>query len=78
MCFRYTSSFDSSYVFNQALVEGLLHSWSMNTGNPFHKARDPMDLGNYRTNMVVHIVAKLYGSVVDAELNTFIQRGSLC
>lgn len=44
-------------------MEGLPPTWTMNTISPIHKAGDTMDPGNYRTIMIGHILAKLYGSV---------------
>lgn len=59
----------SKHWVNRALVEGFPPTWTMNTISPIHKARDAMDLGNYRTIMIGHILAKLYGLVLEAELS---------
>ena len=59
-----------AHLFNRALVEGFPHTWSTNTIAPIHKAGDRMDPGNYRTIMIGHILAKLYGSILEDELST--------
>ncbi|MCO5564556.1 hypothetical protein L7F22_018220 [Adiantum nelumboides] len=43
-------------LFNKALAEGLF----------IHKSGDPLDPSNYRTIMIVHKLAKLYGAVLEA------------
>eukprot|EP00250_Pteridium_aquilinum_P021770 c25217_g4_i1 orf=6-257(-) len=51
-------------VFNRAMCEGLPDSWSLSTIVPIFKARDPMELGNYRTIMIGHTLARLYASIL--------------
>ena len=50
----------------------------MHTIVPIHKARDVLDLGNYRTIMIGHILAKLYGVVLEEELSTYAEGEGLC
>ncbi|MCO5568996.1 hypothetical protein L7F22_022701 [Adiantum nelumboides] len=57
-------------LFNRALVEGLRDEWTMHTIVPIHKSGDTLDPGNYRTIMIGHTLAKLYGAVLEAELST--------
>ncbi|KAH6554959.1 hypothetical protein KP509_1Z293800 [Ceratopteris richardii] len=59
-----------AHLFNRALVEGLPDSWIMHTIAPIHKSGDMMDPGNYRTIMIGHILAKIYGAVLEEELST--------
>ncbi|MCO5549866.1 hypothetical protein L7F22_003340 [Adiantum nelumboides] len=57
-------------LFNRALVEGLPDEWTMHTIVPIHESGDTLDPGNYRTIMIGHTLAKLYGAVLEAELST--------
>ena len=60
-------------IFNHALVEGFPPQWTMNTVAPIHKGGDPMDPNTYRTIMIGHTLAKLYGAVMEAELNDYME-----
>ena len=60
-------------IFNRALVQGFSPQWTMNTMAPIHKGGDPMDPNTYRTIMIGHTLAKLYGAVMEAELNDYME-----
>ena len=60
-------------IFNRALVEGFPPQWTMNTVAPIHKGGDPMDPNTYRTIMIGHTLAKLYGAVMEAELSDYME-----
>jgi hypothetical protein len=60
-----------AHMFNRALCEGFPPTWSTNTISPIHKSGDPLDPNNYQTIMIGHTMAKLYGSVLEAELSAF-------
>ncbi|MCO5564505.1 hypothetical protein L7F22_018166 [Adiantum nelumboides] len=64
-------------LFNRALAEGLPTEWSMHTIVPIHKSGDLLDPGNYRTIMIGHTLAKLYGAVLEAELSSYAESESL-
>ena len=49
----------------------------MNTMAPIHKGGDPMDPNTYRTIMIGHTLAKLYGAVMEAELSDYMETLSL-
>lgn len=59
-----------AHIFNRALSEGFPHSWAMNTFTPIHEAGDQSDPGNYRIIMIGHLLAKLYGAVLEMELSS--------
>ena len=48
-------------IFNRSLAEGFLPQWTMSTVAPIHKGGDPMNPNTYRTIMIGHTLAKLYG-----------------
>ena len=54
-------------IFNRALAEGFPPQWTINTVAPIHRGGDPVDLNTYRTIMIGHTLAKLYGAVVEAK-----------
>ena len=58
-----------AHLFNRAVVEGLPEEWTMHTIVPIHKSGDTLDPSNYRTIMIGHTLAKLYGAVLEAELS---------
>ncbi|MCO5583041.1 hypothetical protein L7F22_036947 [Adiantum nelumboides] len=62
---------------NIALAEGLLAEWTMHTIVPIHKSGDPLDPGTYRTIMIGHTLAKLYGAILEAELSSYAEHGAL-
>ena len=64
-------------IFNRALAEGFPPQWAMNTVAPIHKGGDPMDPNTYRTIMIGHTLAKLYGAVMEAELSDYMETLSL-
>ena len=37
--------------------------------SPNSQDQDTVDLGNYRTIMIGHVLAKLYGAILEVELN---------
>ena len=43
----------------------------MHTIVPIYESRDPLQSGNYRTIMIGHALAKLYGMLLEAELNIY-------
>ena len=51
-------------------------SWST-TIVPIYKFGDPMDTENYRTSMIGHTLAKIYGSVLVKDLSTYTQSHEL-
>ena len=57
-----------------ALAEGLPTEWAMHTIVPIHKSGDPLDPGTYKTNMIGHTLAKLYGVVLEVELSSYVER----
>ena len=60
-----------AHVFNRAIGEGLPEEWTQHTIVPIHKSGDTLDPGNYRTIMIGHTMAKLYGAVLEAELSSY-------
>ncbi|MCO5559545.1 hypothetical protein L7F22_013146 [Adiantum nelumboides] len=64
-------------LFNRALAEGLPAEWSMHTIVPIHKSGDLLDPGNYRTIMIDHTLAKLYGPVLEVELSSYAESEGL-
>ena len=59
------------------IAEGLPAEWTMHTIIPIHKSGDPLDPGTYRTIMIGHTLAKLYGAVLEAELSSYAEREDL-
>ena len=57
-------------LFNCAIAEGFRPQRTMNTVSPIHKRRDPMDPNIYRTIMIGHTLAKLYGVIVATDLSS--------
>ncbi|MCO5598488.1 hypothetical protein L7F22_052585 [Adiantum nelumboides] len=49
----------------------------MHTIVPIHKSGDPLDPGKYRTIMIGHTLAKLYGAILEAELSSYAKREGL-
>lgn len=49
----------------------------MHTIVPIHKSGDPLDPGTYRTIMIGHTLAKLYGAVLESELSSYAEREGL-
>ena len=43
----------------------------MHTIIPIHKAGDPLDPGTYRSIMIGHTMAKLYGAILEVELSSY-------
>lgn len=66
-----------SHLFKRALSEGFPVEWTMNTIVPIHKIGDTLDLVNYRIIMIGHILAKLCGSILEAELSSHADREEL-
>jgi len=60
-----------AHVFNRVVVEGFPKEWTRHTIVPLHKSGDALDPGNYRTIMIGHTMAKLYGAVLEAELSSY-------
>ena len=57
------------HVFNRAVCEGFPPSWTEHTVIPLFKSGDPMMPNNYRTIMISHCLAKIYGSILEKELS---------
>ena len=55
-------------MFNRAMSEGFPDTWSTSTIVPIFKSGHPMILGDYRTIMVGHTLAKLYASILEQQL----------
>ena len=64
-------------MFNRAMCEGLPDTWSLSTIVPIFKSGDPMELGNYRTIMVGHTLARLYASIIEQQLSRWAEREGL-
>ena len=64
-------------IFNHTVCFGFPSTWSMTTIVPIHKARDPMDVVNYRTLMIGHTLAKIYGSLLERELSKYTEAQGL-
>ncbi|MCO5571119.1 hypothetical protein L7F22_024851 [Adiantum nelumboides] len=64
-------------LFNRALARGLPAEWTMHAIVPIHQSGDPLDPSNYRTIMIGHTLAKLYGAVLEAELSFYAEREEL-
>ena len=57
-------------LFNRAMVEGFPQEWTRHIIVPIHKSGDALDPGNYRTIMIGHTMAKLYGAILEVELSS--------
>ena len=44
---------------------------------PIHKSGDTVDPGNYRTIMIGHTMAKIFGAVLEAELSSYTEMEGL-
>lgn len=66
-----------AHMFNRAICPRFPHSWTMYTIAPILTAGDPIDLSNYRTIMVGHILSNIYGSMIERELNILAKREGL-
>ena len=55
-------------MFNRAMCEGFLETWSTSAIVPIFKSEDPNLPTNYRTIMIGHSLAKLYASILEQEL----------
>ena len=64
-------------LFNRAIAEGFPPQWTMNTVSPIHKGGDPMDPNTYRTIMIGHTLAKLYGAIMETELSSHLETSGL-
>ena len=64
-------------MFNCAMGESFLDTWSMSTVVPIFKARDPMMPGSYRTIMIGHTLARLYASILEHQLSRWAERASI-
>ena len=60
-----------AHIFNRAIGEGFPEEWTKHTIVPIHKSGDTLDPGNYRTIMIGHTMAKLFGAVLEAELSSY-------
>ena len=52
-------------MFNRAMCEGLPDTWSLSTIVPIFKFGNPTEIGNYRTIMIGHTLARLYASILE-------------
>ena len=57
------------HIFNRARCEGLPTRWTEHTIMRILKSGNPMMPSNYRTIMMSHYLAKLYGSILESELS---------
>lgn len=58
-------------MFNHAVCHGFSPISSTTTTMPIHRASDPMIPRHYRILMIGHNLAKIYGSVLEKQLNTY-------
>ena len=58
-------------------LDGLPVEWTMQTIVSIHKVGDQLDPSNYRTIMIGHTLAKLYGAVLEAELSSYAEHEGL-
>lgn len=58
-------------MFNRAVCEGFPKSWSDNTIVPLFKKGDLQIPSNYRTIMIGHTLAKIYGSILEHRISTW-------
>ncbi|MCO5577074.1 hypothetical protein L7F22_030896 [Adiantum nelumboides] len=65
-------------MFNCAMCEGLLDTWSLSTIVPIFKSGDPMQPDNYHTIMIGHTLARLYASILEQQLSRWAQREGIC
>lgn len=66
-----------AWMFNRAMCEGFPSSWSDHTIVPLLKSGDPMMPTNYRTIMIGHCLAKIYGSILEHELSSWTEKQRL-
>ena len=64
-------------LFNCALPEGFPLQWTMHIVAPIHKGRDSMDPYTYKTIMIGHTLAKLYGTIMEVELTGYMEKMGL-
>ena len=64
-------------MFNRALTEGFPPEWTMHTIVPIQKAGDVLDPHTYRTIMIGHVLAKLYGAILEEELSTYTEAAGM-
>ena len=55
-----------AHIFNRAVREGFPARWTEHIIVPIHKREKPMLPGNYRTIMIGHYFAKVYGSIQES------------
>ncbi|MCO5570021.1 hypothetical protein L7F22_023735 [Adiantum nelumboides] len=63
-----------AHMFNRSVCEGFPASRTANTIVPLFKSGDPMVQGNYKTIMIGHYLAKIYGSILERELSVWAER----
>ena len=63
-----------AHIFNRAMCEGFPTRWTQHTIVPILKSGDPMMPSNYRTIMIGHYLAKLYGSILESELSRWVEQ----
>ena len=64
-------------MFNRAMYEGLPDTWSLSTIVSIFKAGNPTEPGNYRTIMIGHTLVRLYASILEQQLSTWLERAGL-
>lgn len=57
-------------LLNSIVVSGFPTSWCTNVIHPIHKNGDPMNPDNYRTIMIGHVLAKLYGTILQSAISS--------
>ena len=58
-------------MFHQVIVEGFAKEWTRHTIASIQNSRDTRDPQNYKNIMIDHIMAKLYGAVLEAQLTSY-------
>ena len=56
-------------MFNLALQYGMAHDWGMSWIKPLHKGEDANNVKNYCTIMVVSLMAKLFGCIMEMKIS---------
>eukprot|EP01018_Ginkgo_biloba_P024385 Gb_38872 [translate_table: standard] len=67
-----TLCFPIANLFNEVIIHGFPPSWSSHLIHPIYKLGDPLDPNNYRTIMIGHTLSKLYATILDAYISSFV------
>jgi hypothetical protein len=60
-------------LFNLAIQQGFPKPWTQSLVIPIFKSRDKRNPSNYKTIMLSPILAKLYGSILEKKINTWLE-----